>query len=181
MALGDDTGGLAFSPDGRELLTGSDDGGVHRWNPKTGAHLGHFGDPVATLGHIVATRNGSVALATSNGTIVLWSTANGESQEPIAADGVTSLLFGPDGNRLVMSNPQGTQGIDLATRARTALVPAAAGEAVALGPNDVVVCFRDGGYPVNAVGGYPEGIGHTKRVPRYSAEGDAGPCRASLA
>ncbi|MBM4091382.1 MAG: PEGA domain-containing protein, partial [Planctomycetes bacterium] len=96
--------GVAFSPDGRQALTGGKDGMVHLWDVETGAFVRSF------RGHTDAVRTVAFSpdakmLVTGgeDGTLRLWDTA--EAREIRKLEGhqgqVTCAVFSPDGTQVL--------------------------------------------------------------------------------
>ena len=109
---------LAFSPDGRRIVSGGDDGAIRLWDATTGHEIG-----VPLTGHKKVVN--SVAFSSDgrrivsggfDGTIRVWDVTTGrEIGAPlIGHDGVVySVAFSPDGRRIVSGGFDGTGTIRL--------------------------------------------------------------------
>lgn len=101
---------VAFSPDGRRVLSGDQDGGLRIWDRETGAVLHHLvghRDEVLT---VAFSPDGRYALSGGGAldkTIRLWDAGTGEETSRLAGHtgGVTSAVFTPDG-RGILSGSQ---------------------------------------------------------------------------
>jgi len=101
-----DTGGLAFSPDSRALVSGSSDETVNIWDMPSGRHrpalVGHTG-PV----HAVAfSPDGKLIAAADDATVRLWDFASGRALRTLRGHTapVQSVTVSPDGRVLASAS-----------------------------------------------------------------------------
>ena len=108
------TTGLSFSPDGKTLAVGSEDGSIVLVDAATGI------DPRTLRGHtgIVVSRGlafspdgKTLASGSFDGTVRLWDVASGAQRSELRAHGlrVLSLAFSPDGAHVASTSDQGGQ------------------------------------------------------------------------
>jgi WD40 repeat protein/serine/threonine protein kinase len=99
---------LAFSPDGRYLVTGQLEGAVQVWDARTGQPVGTLATHDREIRGVVFSRDGRhLASASGDGKVTLWdATRLGEKQEPrltirarVPGPSV-NVAFSPDGRRL---------------------------------------------------------------------------------
>jgi WD40 repeat protein len=107
---------VIFSPDGRLLATASQDGTIRLWELFSGGEIRRFNGWATSL----AFSPDSKTLATVNGlgwnnvkpdnVVRLWDVATGEQVRRLSghSDGVSLLLFSPDGKRLVSGSDDTT-------------------------------------------------------------------------
>ncbi len=94
---------VAFSPDGRLLATGSQDGAVRLWDVATGAEIRRLSGHTAEVNAVAFSPDGSlVASASGDRTLRLWDTASGAVRATLRGHtgGVLALAFNDDGTLL---------------------------------------------------------------------------------
>ncbi len=112
--------GLAFSPDGKALVTGCRDGTIRSWDPRRSAALsGSVGLDWPVKAIVASPQGDLVAVATSGREISLWSlpglTRAGRDIRP--GGNILSMRFDPESRWLLVGGDQGTARLwDVATR-----------------------------------------------------------------
>ncbi len=102
--------GVAWSPDGSQFATGSEDGTVRVWDAATGAELATLAGPGGEIYGVAWSPDGSLIAAGAADTIVwVWDAATGEVVARLEghADVVRSVAWSPDGSRLASGSADG--------------------------------------------------------------------------
>jgi WD40 repeat protein len=110
---------IAFSPDGRFVLTGSEDSMARLWDAATGQQLRSFKGHTSTVASVVFSPNGRTVLTGSyDGTARIWEVATGKQLESFKADDryIHSVAFSPDGRFVLTGSADKTARLwDVAT------------------------------------------------------------------
>ncbi|KAH6694365.1 hypothetical protein BKA61DRAFT_564174 [Leptodontidium sp. MPI-SDFR-AT-0119] len=104
---------VAFSPDGKQIVSGSDDATVRRWDAATGQQLlpaleGHTGEVTSVA---FSPDGKQIVSGSDDATVRRWDAATGQQLLP-ALEGhtglVTSVAFSPDGKQIVSGSRDAT-------------------------------------------------------------------------
>jgi WD40 repeat protein len=99
----DSVNSVVFSPDGRQILSGSSDGTVKLWDTATGHEIRTFSGHSDVVYSVAFNPDGRQILSgSSDGTVKLWDTATGRIIRTFTnSDAVTSVAFSPDGKQIL--------------------------------------------------------------------------------
>jgi WD40 repeat protein/serine/threonine protein kinase len=108
--------GVAFSSDGRYLVTGKNDGPVQVWDGKTGQPVGTLGTHTREVFGLVFSRDGDhFASASRDGTVKLWDAKHLNEQQQArhtlqarVPGPSLNVAFSPDGRRLATGGEENT-------------------------------------------------------------------------
>ena len=140
---------VAFSPDGKTLAAGGDDGHVGLWDVATGRRTTPLdeGSPVDSLAFSPGGK--TLAVGDAGGYIGLWDVATGQQTTPLdEGSPVNSVAFSPGGKTLAVGDDDGNVGLwDVATGQQTTapLDEGSPVESVAFSPDGKTLAVGDYG------------------------------------
>ena len=106
--------GIAFSPDGRRLVSGSNDRRVKVWDLESGREVMNFSIDTGEVAGVTYSRDGERILAAGGDSLVhLWNATTGEPLPPLSGhrNGVRSIACSPDGQRYASASLDGTAAV----------------------------------------------------------------------
>ena len=106
---GSNVNAAAFSPDGKYIVTGSDDGTVQVWDRQTGRPLRFPMEQYSTVKAAAFSPNGKYIVAGSYETAQVWNWQSGKPLGPPMKhnDRVTAVAFSPDGKYVLTGSDDG--------------------------------------------------------------------------
>jgi WD40 repeat protein len=157
---GDQVDGVAFSPDGETLLTGSWDNTARIWNAIDGTLIHTLSGPTDWITSVAFSPDGTKAITGGwDSSVIIWDTATGKEvlQVKVPTGNVTTVGFSHDGTRFfggigttcagrIYDFATGQPLLELSTSNRTLVLDAAYSlndTEIATGEGNGVVEFRD--------------------------------------
>ena len=108
----------AYSADGTQILTASEDGTARVWDAATGTELLALRHPSAVTDAAFSVDGSRILTASrEGGTIIVWDRATGEEQLALHHRSVNTAAFSPDGSRIVTAGGRAAQVWDAGTGA----------------------------------------------------------------
>ena len=103
--------GLVVTPDGRLVISGSDDGALKVWELESGCELPPLTGHASPVNSVAVTPNGAfVVSASEDGTLEVWEISSGRHVRSFAghADLVRAVAVTRDGTRIISASEDGT-------------------------------------------------------------------------
>jgi WD40 repeat protein len=102
---------VAFSPDGKQVVSGSDDNTVQLWDAATGAALQTLKGHSASVSSVAfSPNNKQVVSGSDDNTVQLWDATTGAALQTLKGHSasVYSVAFSPDGKQVVSGSDDNT-------------------------------------------------------------------------
>ena len=101
--------GLSFSPDGKTLALGAEDGTVHLWDMPSARERVILRGHVGSIRGVAFSPDGSLLVSASQeGRVVLWDAIRGAERRILVAEGpapIRSVAFSSDGRTIALGEP----------------------------------------------------------------------------
>jgi WD40 repeat protein/energy-coupling factor transporter ATP-binding protein EcfA2 len=106
----DDVSSVAFSPDGRQVVSGSSDGSLILWDVGTGEALRIFQGHDSNVGSVAFSPDGQQVVSVSLRTLIVWDVGTGEALRTFQGHTgfVFSVALSPDGSQVVSGSSDRT-------------------------------------------------------------------------
>src|SRR5262249_7519960 len=99
-----------FTPDGKELITGGQDGVLKVWEPATGRETRSLtAHPRAVRFLALAPGGKQIVTRGEDGAIKVWDAATWREARALSETGDGGIVISPDGQRLIVVNPAGRE------------------------------------------------------------------------
>jgi WD40 repeat protein len=135
---------LSFSPDGRQLLSGSADGLVQIWDTRTGQMLGSIAGHAAAASRLAFGLQGKVIVSLNADFIRFWNAKDGRPLRVLVPDVEASdFVMSPDGHTLISHHAWETRFWDMATGQVQRTILKIFGAGMALSSDGRVFAFDD--------------------------------------
>ena len=127
---------LAFTPDSKSLIAGSEDNTAMRWELPGGRYAALFKGHTSGVKALAVSKDGSMlATASSDQTAKLWNVTTGAELRTFKADSiVTSVALSPDG-KILVTDTAWAEFWDTATGEKLKRLPSVIGDGVAISPD----------------------------------------------
>jgi len=109
---------VVYSPDGKQIVTGSNDGTAKLWDVATGREIRTFSGHSTYVNSVAYSPDGKqIVTGSADGTAKLWDVATGREIRSFSghSDVVRSVAFSPDGKQIVTGSDRTAKLWDVAT------------------------------------------------------------------